>query len=236
MPTTLTGLLLFVVLLMPGMAYVAIRERDTPEQRRSVFRETALMASVSIVADAAAIAMFALVRVLWPGGTPDAGRLVRDASGYLREEYVLVAVWSAGVLALAVALAAGAAWLVRRRRPHPSTMSSWWILFEKWRRDTDVRDVQVGCVLGDGSYIQGWLGSFSTSADDAPDRDIILTGPGIKMRPLGAGDYETLDFGAVCVSARNIVTMFIAYRPPEPVDSSICQASKEETPGEEQAP
>lgn len=41
MPTTLTGLLLFVVLLLPGISYVAIRERGTPRQARSAFRETA---------------------------------------------------------------------------------------------------------------------------------------------------------------------------------------------------
>lgn len=37
MPTTLTGLLLLIVVLLPGITYVAIRERKTPEQRRSAY-------------------------------------------------------------------------------------------------------------------------------------------------------------------------------------------------------
>ena len=40
MPTTLTGLLLFVALLLPGFAYLVGKERHGTERRLSPFRET----------------------------------------------------------------------------------------------------------------------------------------------------------------------------------------------------
>ena len=47
MPTTLTGLVLFVVLLLPGFAYVTGKERHTTGQRLSHFRETAAVVAAS---------------------------------------------------------------------------------------------------------------------------------------------------------------------------------------------
>ncbi|MFD2355366.1 DUF6338 family protein [Nonomuraea ferruginea] len=40
MPTTLSGLLLLVVLLLPGLTYVTVWERRAPNRHVSAFRET----------------------------------------------------------------------------------------------------------------------------------------------------------------------------------------------------
>jgi hypothetical protein len=54
---------------------------------------------------------------------------------------------------------------------HDSTVSAWWILFERWARN---RNIELACVRDDGSSVRGQFGSFNISADDSPDRDLIL--------------------------------------------------------------
>jgi Family of unknown function (DUF6338) len=66
MPTTLTGLLLFVVLLLPGFAYLVGKERNGTERQTSPFRETIAIVAASTTAELAVLALFAIPRWLWP--------------------------------------------------------------------------------------------------------------------------------------------------------------------------
>ena len=92
--------------------------------------------------------VFAGIRALWPSVTPDVGALVRDGGTYLRGsgdhhgQYGNVAAWGIGLLTTAVVLAYLATKPKIRRRlewltgpyPHDSTVSAWWILFERGPR------------------------------------------------------------------------------------------------------
>jgi hypothetical protein len=221
MPTTLTGLLLFVVLLLPGFGYLVGKERTGTERRMSPFRETVSIVAASVTCELIAAVAFAALRALWPSGTPNVGELVRNGGAYLRGgngvpgHYAQVALWAVGLLVFSVALAYGATLpLVRgfvERRfgpyPHVSTVSAWWILFRRWPRD---RAVEIACTLDDGSQIRGMFGSFNIAEDDSPDRDLILRAP-IRYRPPGDTEMHDYDVSAVCVAARNIVAMFVSY-------------------------
>jgi hypothetical protein len=111
MPTTLTGLLLFVALLLPGFAYVVGKERNGTGQQLTPFRETAAAVAASISFELIVLAIFALIRILWPSQTPDVGALMRDSRSYLlgssghAGHYGQVALWATGMLALSVFLA-----------------------------------------------------------------------------------------------------------------------------------
>lgn len=226
MPTTVTGLLLFVALLLPGLLYVTIRERNLPSPQRSVFRETATVAAVSAVAWLGGLAILAVARTVIPALTPDVGWLFRDATAYLGEEkgYRLLTAWLLGLLALALLGAGIAARVMNGRRPHSSRISSWWILFERWNPK---KEKHVGCLLADGSYIAGLHSSHNVSAEETPDRDIVLYEP---LQYRAPGDDETVDYPAsyVCLSARQIVAMFVtdldANRNP---GSSVASSSPE---------
>jgi hypothetical protein len=217
MPTTLTGLLLFVVLLLPGFAYLVGKERHGTERRLSPFRETVAIVAASITSELVVLVIFAVMRTLWPSITPDVGALVRQGGAYLRGgQYGNVAIWGLSLLAAAVVLAYLATVPKVRRRlkwltgpyPHDSTVSAWWILFERW---PEGRDVQIACTLDDGSAVRGLFGSFNVSADDSPDRDLILKEP-IYYRPPGDTAREVLwDMSAVCCPARRIVSLFVVY-------------------------
>lgn len=229
MPSTLVGLAIFVTTLAPGLVFVLARQRVAPQQTMSVLRETAQLVCVSLFLDIAVLIAFGIVRIIWPMGTPDVGRLVREPGRYLRESYLLIAWWSLALLAVAVALAAllgsGTARRLLSRLPwprvrptvdpHESAVSAWWLLFD----EKPGRRVHVGCTLADGTFVSGWLAAFNTALNESGDRDLTLAAP-IHFRPPGATAGSALaNTSAVVVSASRISLMFVSYqadRAPDP--------------------
>lgn len=222
MPTTLTGLLLFVVLLLPGFAYLVGKERAGTERRASPFRETVAIVAASVAAE---LAVIVLVAPIWTRHIDFAG-LVRAPGTYWRSSPGSLAAWSIALLLAAIVLAYVTTWPVIRRipsrvlterlrdklqftYPHPSSVSGWWMLFEHYHPD---HDRQVGLVIDDGSFVSGTHLSFNNDASDSPDRDIILLAP-ILYRAAGRDEAELYPVSMVSVSARRIVTMFVTVLP-----------------------
>jgi hypothetical protein len=81
------------------------------------------------------------------------------------------------------------------------------VLFERF---AEGRRVHVACILDDGSYVEGSLVSFNTSADDAPERELVLGAPIMYRQPGGQEEKEYLVSG-VSVAAQRIVTLFVTY-------------------------
>jgi hypothetical protein len=221
MPSTLFGLLLFIVLLAPGSAYTLRRERVSSQQSLSAFRETVQLVFASVLADAAVLCAFAFLRTLAPAMTPDAGRLIRSPRVYATTHYQLVAIWATGLLATAILLAwTAAGGRVRRtalrlltagtpgtRPSHPAYLSAWWLMFA----EHPGKRIHVGCLLEDGSYVAGRLWSFSRSADDHPDRELTIMGP-VTYRPAHASESRELpNVSAAAVSARRITLLTVSY-------------------------
>ena len=165
MPTTLTGLLLFVVILLPGFAYLVGKERHGTERRLSPFRETVAIISASVASELVILLIFAGVRMLWPSETPNVGALLGQGALYLHGNRTHHGHYQ--IFAVSGGRAAGlgyGAWHTRPRSlacdelangllgpyPHESTVSAWWMLFERWRK---AREYGVTCILDDGSSI-----------------------------------------------------------------------------------
>jgi len=240
-PSGLAGVLLFVVLLWPGFAYSSIRARRRPERQVTPLHETVSIVGVSLTALAATALLFAVLRSVWPGATPDTRQLLFHPRAYLTTHYAQVGWWAVGMLALAVAGSAGVAIALSSERlgrvpglgrlvapPDPSTMSSWWLAFGGYRPDEV--DIHVGCTLDDGSYVSGRLYSFSQVAEDTPDRDLLLRDP-ISVRPRGASRATAVDrAGLIAISARHLVTMIVTYvprTPPAPLTPAPMAATPE---------
>ena len=228
MPTTLPGLLLLIATLFPGFVYVVVLQRSRPERRLSVFRETATVAFASVLFDFVAIGTFLIVRAILPGRTPDIELLVKTPADYISEKYVAVFCWFLMTLAFACVVAAGVALLVGLLAPHPSVVSSWWVLFnslpdqliknvkkdgsksaEEAKKNTELI-ARVACYLDDGSFIEGTVANFNSLADEVPDRDLILKAP-IWMRT-SDGTTQEVKSHVACISARDIKTMLVYYR------------------------
>jgi Family of unknown function (DUF6338) len=107
MPTSLVGLVLFVVLLAPGMVYVRRRERQRAATRVSALRETTTIVLASVTCEVLVAGLLAVARVAWPPGTPDVGALVRDPASAVRAGYASLALWAVGLVAAAPPCGAG---------------------------------------------------------------------------------------------------------------------------------
>lgn len=233
MPTTLTGVLLFVVLLLPGFAYLVGRERAGNERRTTPFRETVSIVAASLTSELAVLTVFAVLRILFPRRTPDVGALVTQGTKYVKADYAEVTAWGIGLLAAATALAYAATLPGLRRRlpgryPHHTTVSAWNIVFARWHPEGPGAQVRVGVRLEDGSFLSGRLSSYNTGADDTADRDLILRAP-IDHQPPDGSETERLDVAAVTISARRILWIGTEYytgpdpaapQPPAPEEPS----------------
>jgi hypothetical protein len=230
MPTTLTGLLLFVVLLLPGFAYLVGKERAGTERRASPFRETVAIISASVTSE---LFVLVLLSPFWSRAL-DVDELVSDPGGYWQERPGLLALWGLAILLASTGVAYAATrpsirnpswgWLerkwVRRLRerlpwlqseyPHSSSVSAWWLMFETWKLD---REIYVGCVLEDGSFVQGSLESFNNAADDVPHRELVLLPP-IRYRQPNGRTISDLQCDALCISASRVVMMQVDYVSP----------------------
>jgi hypothetical protein len=214
-PSTFTGLVLFVVLLAPGFAYAAARDRRFPERTSSAFRESTRVVLASVAFDAISLTIFALMRSFSPSLTPDIGRLVRDGGGYLRMHYASVTAWSCALLALAAIVAVATATVAPRPDGTLHVESSWWLLFHTYPRVNGATEIRVGCELVDGSYVAGKLQHFAFQAEETGDRELALGQP-LDYRP-DTGDVSSRHLESqqlVTISARQIKFMTVAYLVP----------------------
>jgi hypothetical protein len=221
-PSGLGELVAFIVLLWPGFAYNSVRARRRPDRQLTSLQETVSIVTASLTAVTITAVAFSVIRVIWPGATPDVRSLLFRPHPYLQAHYVSTGWWAAAFMAVAILGAMGAAeaqsttrfararllrWLAPP--PDPSTMSAWWIAFST--RDLSKEEIHVGCTLDDGSYVAGRLHSYSQQGADSPDRDLVLRHP-ISVRAAGGSQVQAIERAALMtVSARNIVTMTVTY-------------------------
>ena len=235
-PSGLTGVLAFVVLLWPGFAYNSIRARHRPERQLTPLQETIAIVTASLTAVAVTGMVFGVVRVIWPGGTPDVRSLLFQPHAYLQAHYVATAWWAGAFIVVAVFGAVGVAFAQASVRlgdiglfrllaplPDPSSMSAWWIAFSG--RDPSKEEIHVGCTMDNGSFISGRLYSYSQLGEDSADRDLVLRAP-LSVRAAGSQEAQPIERAAlITVSARNIVSMTVTYvrkpAPPVPVPTSV---------------
>lgn len=221
MPDSLLGLLIFVLLLAPGFTYSSYRSRSRPVEKPSALQELSGIALRSVAYNALAVGLFAIARAAVPGATPDVGALIRSPERYFKEHYGQLASWASGLLVLACLMALMAALVASKQTLSvPRWLSwafpkggvgkepAWWVLFEANPED----QVYAGCTLEDGTYLGGWINSYSPDSDETADRELTLAGP-ITFR--GPDDDEPSDPGvsAVSISARRLSYLTVTYLP-----------------------
>lgn len=227
MPSTATGLIFFVFLLAPGLSFSAYRAASTPVRKPSALRELGGIVLRSAVWDTAALGVFGIIRSIAPSHTPDAGAIAREPSVYLRQHYAYVFWWAVGLLAFACAAAILGALAVGSDRAQVlldhaplkwvkpkgavSPNPSWWVLFNQHPD----KQVYAGVALDDGTYLSGWVLSFSPDSDETADREITLSGP-VMISTASSPTLVDLGVGAVAISARRIQYLTVSYVDPSP--------------------
>ncbi|MEU4097441.1 DUF6338 family protein [Streptomyces sp. NPDC026673] len=222
MPTNVAGLVLLVVLALPGYVYHRAVDRHVPERVHTAFQEVLSILFVSVAIDVAVVALLmgGTAYGLWYG--PDLSALLDRPGPYSLRHFSELVPWAAAALvtATAVAYGLGARWWVRclprslasrwqsrSRRLEPK--SAWWLLFHE---HPDAA-VHLGCVLTDGGYLAGRLHSFSRSPVESGDRELTLRGD-ITYRAPGDSTAAVLPLvNAVVISARQLAFVTVSYLP-----------------------
>lgn len=222
MPSTIGGLALFVSLLVPGLLSYVQRRRRAPQRTLSALVESATLASISLVTNVSALAVFAVLRSALPAHTPDVRRLLTERSSYVAERSGYVLAWSVALIALSCVIAlvvgnppARIRHLVGRFAPVIVDSSAWYQVFEEGQLDDRVF---IGCDLRDGTYVSGYLDWYSTEVDETADRDLVLAAP-ITVRT--DGESAIADFPRLVVSAREIARLWVSFIGPGTDDSSV---------------
>lgn len=209
MPTTITGLIIFVAFVTPGFLNYLQRRLLKPQSSRSPLVEIATFFSISFATNIATLGLFSLVRWVSPYHTLDLGALVTNGSVYIRPRIGYVTLWGLVLLitscCMAVIVAKWPGPIGRLVTPLIVDTSAWYYLFEKAPVGALI---YLGCDLEDGSYVGGYLYWYNTDPEDGVDRDIILSAP-ITIR--NEQVTKTSTFEQVILSARNISKISVEY-------------------------
>jgi hypothetical protein len=229
-PTNLVSLVLFVVLLAPGLVSITWRS-FRPTRKPTVLGELAGLVFRSLICDVLALGVFAWIHVVWPQWTPDVGALIRTQtlSAYIRENFALVAWWSLGLLVLACLFAYVGAQIWAKvttgrgrffeifKKLIPGEVvayqPAWWELFSTTLTD---HLIYVGCVLDDDTYLAGYLLSYNPDPDETGDRELTLVRPLTRRYPGDATEHTVggaSPVGAISISARRIQYFTVSYLP-----------------------
>lgn len=213
MPGTLTGLLIFVAMLIPGFIHYSWRRRLVPMSSDSPLLETAKLATISLLANIVAVGVFALGRVVWPDALLNPRAFLDDPGAFFANnpgEALLTA------LAMLV-VACGVAWLIAEQpgklkqigewfAPTILVTSAWYEVFEEL--DDADKYLHVGCTLRDGGFLSGTLSWYSTDTEEGEARGLALGPPFYRRGPGGEADMTGVS--RVVLSARDITAMEVS--------------------------
>jgi hypothetical protein len=174
-PSTWLSVLLFVVLVAPGLLFDLLAERRRVGAPESAFREASRVVLASLVFSGLGLAAVVLVRTLEPAWMPDPDRLVAEPHQYLVEHYRLLLAALLLIGSVALGAAGLAHWLLGRK--HGSglrTLSSWRKVFREERPAGTVTHVRVR--LTNGTVFTGKVAGYTADLD-LSDREIVLAPP-----------------------------------------------------------
>ena len=237
MPSTLTGVVLFVVLLCPGFIFLQRREQFHSGVTYTALRETSLVLLASMATLVISVGVLGTARLIAPESTPDLGRYVREFDAYFKAHYVEAATWGLGVLAIACVLAYWTAvpprWVDKAlRRAHRHDVADW---VDRWRGSDRIDSLSgwakakaihpdheqwVDVMLTDGSFLHGRLYSANPQLDETADRDLLISSP-INTRRLNGDVVPMPDWGVVVVNASKINYVAWKYFPVGHVGQSV---------------
>ncbi|MER5179030.1 DUF6338 family protein [Streptomyces sp. NPDC002896] len=113
LPTSFTAVLIFLVFVVPGLAFELSLRRRAPARVESPFVETARVVLVGALSTAAAATLLIAIRELRPGSLPSPTGLMADSAHYVTAHPELTAIGLAAELFAATALALFAVGLIR---------------------------------------------------------------------------------------------------------------------------
>ncbi len=224
MPTTTVSLFVTVAFALPGYVFHVAASWRNPERTDTAVTEVLSVLFASIAIDTLVILLLVMASAVLPVATINASGFIAHPQAYTAKNLDVIASWGATgfLLALLLAVAVGfrlweqwvptrwLKWAGDRERLYQGQQSAWWRLFH----ENPGSRVYIGCTIDDGSYVSGFLNTYSKVGTEHADREITLRAP-VTYRASGDSEKVKLDnVGAVAISARHIVLMTVTYEVP----------------------
>lgn len=220
MPTEPLATVIYVFLLVPGIAYLFQSEKHRSSRRRSAFRETSTVVVASAVCLLIPLVIWALISIPFPALRPVLAASLSGLAVAFEAQPIEYFLGIVGYLCVATLFGFlfGTPQLQKLvadvgGKPAIERDQSGWI------RAFDAMDkavILVSLQLKSGTWIQGRLGSYSATSEDTDERALVLSG-GILIRTATAQEPEPVDEGQqMVIQASEIEHMTVGYlEPPE---------------------
>lgn len=222
MPGSVTGLLIAVVVLIPGYVHYSIRRRLVPTRQLSNSMETAGLITVAVVSNGMALAALSVISLAPParGHTPNLAQMLSGPREYIfldNSRLAYLAAWAVLHLLVASLISSAIAYRIgplnsfsTRFVPAIVERSGWYQVFEIEVPEHTAR-IRVICELQDGSYTAGDLAWFNTQPEDTSDRDLVLAPPLALMTVEGRTPEIPDQVERLIVSGRDIRRTYVTY-------------------------
>ncbi|MFF7971157.1 DUF6338 family protein [Streptomyces sp. NPDC007905] len=212
MPTSFTAVLVFMVFVVPGLAFELSLRRRTPSRVESPFVETARVVLVGALSTAAAAALLIAIRELRPGSLPSPTGLTTDSAHYVAAHPELTAIGLAAELLAATALALLAVGLIR-----PPTSGGiqgfddiWYELL--YNEIPAGKRAKVVVALKSGGYrVSGFFHTMNTHPE-VDRRELVLKAVELFREDQASGDGTwPATYVRLAIPAREIAWMAVAH-------------------------
>lgn len=230
MPTEPMAAIVYVCLLLPGIAFIWNFEGHRPSIKRSAFRETATVViasaasllSVFICVYMAGFFIDAVQRGLLQFIVDPEGLLKSDSQGFIG--ILLGGVTSSVIIGAFYGSATAHRWfrsavqwlyaLFRKDLPSIERgLSAWAASFEA----LPAHNVRVGAQLKSGTWIQGKLYTFNQDGHDGPERALTLSGE-ILYRLADSDEVRELEgFSMVVLQSSEIEFLTVGHEQLDPI-------------------
>jgi hypothetical protein len=211
-PSTWLSIVLFLLVVAPGLLFDLLSQRRRVGAPESTFREVSRVVLASLAFTAIGLLVVGVVRAVRAQWMPDPRLLLRDGHTYLTAHYAAIS-WAIVVEAgIALGSAAGLHYALSRK--HKSSrlrpVSSWYTVLRGECRDGEVPYVRIRQT--DGTVILGHVGYYSADLEQA-DREIVLTPP-LFVQPAGkALAAVPAEWRRIVLPGSTVASMSVQHRP-----------------------
>jgi hypothetical protein len=211
-PGSWLSVLLFVVLVAPGLLFDLLSDRRRAGFLESTFREISRVVLASFFFSVLAFSVLVALRTVEPDWMPDPRRLLGSSRAYVQDQYRLIlrALLIQAGLALLFALLAHL-WLAQRQGAGIRRASAWTQIFKTSRPAGGAPYARVR--LKSGYVYTGFVGYFSPDFDQDA-RELILLPP-LYVKPPNGEKLTVVPAEHACVILRDaeIDMLTVQYRP-----------------------
>jgi len=209
-PSTLSAVLVFLLLVAPGIAFELLRQRARPPRGDTVFVEISRVLLAGVVISGLVVVLLAITRSISPGWLVDVRSQLIQGASYTAGNLDVIGVTVAAQLVLSLLLAVIGNRVLTPHRGRVITADSSWHVILAHLAGRGLRPF-LSVELKDGTLYTGYRAEYSTEVEPQK-RDLVLSPP-IKVRRPAASAATALpdDWQRLWIRGDEITTIAVSY-------------------------